>query len=120
MLILANLIGIVILALGVLFLVLPGTMTKMISFWNQGKRYYWVGILRILFGAILLVAAPQANAVGVVVFLAVLFIASGVIIFALGAEKMSSYFAWCEGLPSLVVRLLAVITFAFGNRTATA
>ena len=67
MLILAKLIGIMIISLGIAASLKPELLKQFIAFWTKEKRLYLAGILRIAFGFIILMAAPEAKLFWVVV-----------------------------------------------------
>lgn len=114
MLVLDRLIGILILALGVLFTVRPQWMNKTIDFFGQGKRLYINGALRLVLGGIFLLSAPQCRLPGAAFFIGVLFILGGALIFVLGTEKTKSIIDHWKDLPAMAARLLALITVTFG------
>lgn len=114
MLILVRLIGIVIVGMGATFLLSPKTLKQVLSFWGEGKRPYIAGILRLLIGAILLLAASQCRLVGVVVTLGVLILVGGIIIFLLGLERVKSILSWWNKKSLLVMRLISLIPLALG------
>ena len=114
MLILVKLIGIVIVVMGITFLLSPKQLRQLLAFLGQGKRLYGVGILRLLFGVILLLAASQCRLVGVVLTLGILFLIGGILIFVLGLERLKSILNRWDKKSPLTLRLLGLIPLAFG------
>ncbi|MCK4325391.1 hypothetical protein KAW55_01395 [bacterium] len=114
MLILVRLIGIVVIGMGIIFLINPKLYKQYIAFWEKGRRLYMGGILGILLGVILLLAASQCRLVGVIVALGIITLAKGILILALGPERMKSMLRWWQGRPLLVLRLLTPIAIAVG------
>ena len=114
MLILVRLIGIVIIGAGIVFLLNPKMYKQYIAFWEKGKRLYSGGILSILVGVILLLAASQCRLVGVIVTLGIITLAKGIFIFVLGTERMKSMLKWWQERTLLVLRFLAPIAIAIG------
>lgn len=114
MLILIKLIGIVMVGFGIIFLVSPNTMRKLMLLCEKGKRVYIAGILRILFGVIFLLAASQCRVAGVMVTLGVLFIIAGITIFILKLNRIKTILKWCYGRSLLILRLIALIPIALG------
>lgn len=114
MVILIKLIGIIIALVGIIFLFCPKALRQLIAFFKQGKRLYWVGTLRLLFGVILLLGATQCRVVWVVIAMGVLFLVAGVLIFALGLEKLRSVIDWWDKKSLVVLRLLGVVALALG------
>ena len=114
MLILVRLIGIVVIGMGIIFLINPKLYKQYIAFWEKGRRLYIGGILGILLGVILLLAASQCRLVGVIVTLGIITLAKGILILALGPERMKSMLRWWQRRPLLVLRLLTPIAIAVG------
>ena len=114
MLILVRLFGIVIVGMGVTFLLGPKLYRQYMAFWEQGRRLYVGGILSILIGVILLLAASGCRLVGFILTLGILCLVKGIILLTLGREKMKSMLRWWQERPLLVLRLIALIAIAFG------
>ncbi len=113
MLILVRLIGIVIVGMGVTFLLSPKLYRRYMAFWEQGRRLYSGGILSILIGVVLLLAASGCKLVGVILTLGILCLVKGIML-TLGQEKMKSMLKWWQGRSLLALRLIALIAIAFG------
>lgn len=114
MVILVKLIGIVIAAMGGVFLLNPKLCKQYATFWEQGRRLSLGGILAILIGVILLLAASEARLVGVITALGILSLLKGILILAFGQEKAKAMLKWWQGRPLSVLRLAALIVIAFG------
>ncbi len=114
MLILVKLIGIVIVVMGITFLLSPKKLKHFMAFLGQGKRLYGVGILRLLFGVILLLAASQCRLVGVILTLGILILIGGILIFVLGLERVKSMLNWWNKRSPLILRLMGLIALALG------
>lgn len=114
MLTLTRFIGILIVAMGVIILFNPMIMKQLIAFWKQGKKLYIVGILRVLIGAILLLAASQAKIAGVVATLAVLILISGILIFILELEKVKAILDFWDKKSPSVLQLVGFLVLVVG------
>lgn len=114
MVILVRVLGILIAAVGIIFLINPNAMKKYIAFWVKGKRLYKGGILSILIGIILLLASPQCKLVWFVVLIGIWSLIKGVILLALGPEKWASTINWWTTRPPVALRLLSLVAIAFG------
>jgi uncharacterized protein YjeT (DUF2065 family) len=101
---------------GIINIVNPKVMKKMISFWQQGKRIYAGGLLRVLFGAIFLWAScySQAKQPCVLAVLGFLMLLGGMLIFILGPEKIKAMLGWWDKKPLFVLRIIAVFILALG------
>jgi uncharacterized membrane protein HdeD (DUF308 family) len=65
----------------------PNIFKKVIAYFKEDKRIYGAGAVRIVFGAILLIASPQCRWTAFAVIVGILFILAGGLIFALGLKK---------------------------------
>ena len=114
MLIAVRLIGLLIMALGIVVLVKPEQMRKLFVFFKQGKRIYAMGVLRIVLGIIFLLTATQCKMVGVITVLGILFLVAGILIFTLGKDKCIVFIEKVEGFSINVLRLLSLVAVGFG------
>jgi len=112
--VLVKLIGLIIVVMGAVILLNPVAMRWLIDFWKEGKRIYLVGLLRLLIGIILLLAASQCKLPGVVTTLGILILLGGLLIFLLGLEKVRSMLDWWSKKPPAALRLMGSIALAIG------
>ncbi|MDD5166917.1 MAG: hypothetical protein PHQ57_05980 [Candidatus Omnitrophica bacterium] len=117
MIIVVKLLGILMICMGLVNLINPILMKKMISFWKQGKRIYAGGLLRVLFGVIFLLASSYSRVRQpcVLAVLGVLMILGGMLIFILGPEKMKAILGWWDKKPASILRLIAILALAIGT-----
>jgi len=109
-----KIIGIVIVALGIAYLLKPGIMTYLMEFFKEGKRMYFAGLIRLVLAIIFLLAARECDITPVIVFFGILFLISGLLIFVIGLEKVKSIINWYQEQSILVLRLLALVALAIG------
>lgn len=116
MILLARLIGIFLVCVGIVNFINPVVMKKMISFWQKGKRIYAGGLIRVLFGSVLLWASFdfQMKHPCVLAFLGALMVLGGLLIFILGLERMKTMLNWWDKKPLFVLRLMAILALAIG------
>lgn len=114
MLIVAKVAGVLVIILGTLFIVNPLFLKKYISFWATDKRYYGIGVIRIAVGIILILAARQAVQGAVAAVLGSLMMISGILVFAIGEEKIKPLLNWYSDLPDLAIRILGLVVVVFG------
>ncbi len=109
-----KIIGVGIAFMGILYLIKPDVMKKVIEFFKKGKRVYLTAILRFALAVIFLVGANSCrNFWGIFAF-GIVFIISGLLIFILRAEKTKAILNWYSKQPNLILRFLGLITSAFG------
>lgn len=114
MLILVKLFGIVLVALGVIFLINPEVIKKYAAFWTKGKRIYMGGILSLLIGIIFLLVASQTRLTWFVALFGILALIKGILLFVLGPAKIIAMINWWQARPPLVLRLYAFLVLALG------
>jgi len=114
MLILVKLVGMIAVAMGIVFLLSPKMMRQLIVFCQKGRRPYMMGALRILVGIVFLLAAPQSSVVWVIVTIGILALLGGITIFIIGLERFKSMLRWWHGRPLLFLRLIALLAIGFG------
>jgi uncharacterized protein YjeT (DUF2065 family) len=106
--------GIIFILIAVLYQLKPNTMKSMIEFVKQGRRLYFAGLIRLVLAIVFLVGARECDVPWVMIALGVLLMMSGLLIFALGLEKIKSMINWLQKQPILILRVLALIALAVG------
>jgi amino acid transporter len=107
-------IGIVIILLAVLLLLKPDIMKHILKFFKYGKRIYLAGLVRLILAVVFLLAASECDIPWVIVLFGILFLISAMVIFMLGAEKLSPMLDWFQNKSPLFLRFMAVIIMAVG------
>src|SRR3989338_8492132 len=114
MIILVKLIGTLITALGLAIFASPEFSGKVFHFFKQGKRMYAAGVIRLIVALVLLVTASQSVVPLAAIALGLMFLVSGIVVFAVDIEKMKSFIEHYSQLPALVIRLLGLMAATFG------
>jgi len=112
---LANLTGFFLVIVGVLYLISPQALKNTLMFWERGKRLYWAGIVRLVFGAVLVLAAPQCKWMGVVLGIGIFFIVAGLSNFIMSLEKQKGIILWWLGKSAWTLRILSLIVIGIGS-----
>jgi hypothetical protein len=112
--ILVRAIGVLIAILGLILVLTPKGIKAIFDFFAKGKRIYWVGLLRIAFGIIFLLASSVCRWPEVIRVLGVFFIIAGSLIFILGIRKVKSVLEYWSKKPPLLLRFLSLLAVAFG------
>ncbi|MFA4972709.1 MAG: hypothetical protein WC683_08855 [bacterium] len=107
-------IGIIIAISGVVFATMPALATRLIEYLKIGKRLYAIGVLRALFGLLLLIATPQAALPWIVGVIGALMLLSAVILFFLGVERGVAFMNWWESKPEGARRIGAIVAAFLG------
>lgn len=111
---LVRLFGVVIVVLGVVFLSNPKAMKQYMVFWTKGKRIYAAGILSLLISIIFLLVASQCLVTWFVVILGILGLVKGVVLLALGPERLRSRFGWWQERSDTFLRLYSLLPIIIG------
>lgn len=114
MLILAKLIAVIIFTIGAVFIINPALIKSFIEFARVGKRYYIGGIIRLVFGAVYLLAASRSKCPWLIFAFGILFIIVGILIFALGEQKIKQILNWLYEKPLSKLRFMAIIPIVIG------
>src|SRR3989339_2044659 len=107
-------IGIVITAMGVLYLVYPQVVRILLSFFAAGYRIYLAAAVRLVFGVILLLAASQTAHPKITMVLGVIFLLGGILIVALGPKRTKPFLEWYKKWPLWGMRAAAILVILFG------
>jgi len=111
---LVKLIGMVILAAGVVSLMKPDLIKKAIRFWMAENQLYMGALLSILIGIIFLIAASRCVITWIVVIFGVLSMVKGLLLFILGRPKIISLLEDFIKKPAKTLRGLAMIACVLG------
>ena len=114
MVIFVKIVGILILVLSIMGIIYPDAMKKVALFFVEGKRLYIVGVIRIIIGICLLLAASQAKIPIIILILGIIILVAGIFCFLIGPEKMKPKINAIMEKSANIRRLLAVIAFIIG------
>lgn len=109
-----RIVGIVFVLIGILYLLKPGVLKRLMEFFKQGKRIYFAGLIRFALAIILLLAARECKDFWVIFLFGVLFLISGLLIFVIPLEKLKSYIGWWQKQSLVLLRVLSLIALAIG------
>ncbi len=111
---LVTLAGIMMVAVGAIYLVKPVLMKKVMRFWTKGARIYLGGILSLLFGVIFLITATECALTWFIVLLGILSLIKGVLLFVLGPKKILPLVERLTKGPQSALRVFAIVAIAMG------
>lgn len=112
--IIVKIVGILIVLIGIVFLLKPGVMKRLMEFIKKGKRVYFAGVIRFTLAIIFLLGASECSQKWIIAAFGILFLISGLLIFILGPEKIRKILEWYQKQPALIFRVIAVIVLACG------
>lgn len=106
--------GFIIFGIGIVVLISPSNLKKMIHVFLAKKWLSFATMIRILFGILFLLAASETRAPFFVLTLGILFILAGVVIPLLGTARIERLAHWWLGRSDGILRLWALFSIAFG------
>jgi uncharacterized protein YjeT (DUF2065 family) len=109
-----KLIGIVMVAAGVVYFVKPVLIKKTADFIMKEKWIYVCGIVSFIIGIIFLRAASLCAIKWLVILLGIIAIIKGILVFVLGQQKIKSLIGKWMSKPVNTWRTLAIIKIAVG------
>jgi hypothetical protein len=84
---LVKLLGIVMVAMGAVYLVKPSMMKKYIKFWIKKNNIYFGAVLSLLFGIIFLLAASQCQVGWFIILMGIVSVVKAILLFVWGKKK---------------------------------
>jgi uncharacterized protein YjeT (DUF2065 family) len=109
-----KILGIIISLMGLVYLLRPDIIKKLMNFFKKDKRIYLSGVLRLALAVVFLVAARECRYPWIIFACGIIFLAGGLLIFLLGPERIRKILDWYEEQSTLIFRVIAVIVLVFG------
>ena len=109
-----KILGLVIAAIGIVYIIKPSVMNRIIEFFKKGKRLYIAAPLRLALAVVFLLGARECRYFWVIFALGILFLITGILVLVLGPKKLTPMLEWWLKQPTLLLRLIALITVVFG------
>ena len=86
--IIVKIVGILIVLIGIVFLLKPGVMKRLMEFIKKGKRVYFAAVIRFTLAIIFLLGAGECYQKWIIAAFGILFLISGLLILILGPERI--------------------------------
>ena len=107
-------IGILIILEGVVLLLKPDWIKKVIRFFAKGKALYLAALLRLILGVLFLVSARECDKPWIAIAFGILLLLAGISMFIIKLDKMKAYLGWWYERSLITIRLLSLAAFAIG------
>jgi uncharacterized protein YjeT (DUF2065 family) len=107
--------GIFLICAGVIFLIRPIIIKNVVGFFKVGIRPHIAASIRIAVAVLLFLGAQQCRIHWVIITLGIIFLLSGLIIFAIGAKKAGSLMGRFENQPLDFIRIFSLLPLAVGT-----
>ena len=111
---LVKLLAIAMIVLGVIYVLKPSVMKKVLQFWTKSKRPYFGGVYSLLFGFIFLLASRECASPLSLIIIGILALAKGIAIFVLGPKKVAAKLDEMIKKPVKTLRIFALVTIGIG------
>jgi len=100
--------------MGIVYLLRPEIIKKLMGFFKKGKRIYFAGLIRFALAVIFFIAARECRYFWIIFASGLIFLTGGLLIFILGPEKIRRIFDWYEEQPAIIFQVIAMIVLVFG------
>lgn len=109
-----KIIGIVFVAMAVLYLLKPDIIKWLMEFFKKGRRIYFAAVIRLALAVVFLLAARGCKNFWVIFVFGLVFLISGLLIFLLGSRRVGSIIEWWQRQSDLLFRILSLVVLAVG------
>ncbi|MDP2653729.1 MAG: hypothetical protein Q8Q08_06830 [Candidatus Omnitrophota bacterium] len=114
MVFLVKFVGLLIMSFGFAIFASPPFAQKMFDFFKVGKRIYWAGVVRTSVGLLMLLTSSRSLVPLAAIALGLMFLVSGIVVFAADIEKLKDFMLAYRKMPALVIRLMGLAAASFG------
>ena len=111
---LIQILGILIVLEGVLFILQPNLMQRFITFFVSGKRLYYSAIGKIIFAVMFLIGGSECKFPVVIIVVGILALTGGIFPCAAGIEQQKRFLGWWLKKSSVFSRICGIIVVLFG------
>ena len=109
-----KIIGIVFVAIAVVYILKPGVMNGLFEFFKKGNRVYLAAPIRLALAVVFLLGARECKHFWVIMALGILLLISGGGVLVLGPRKLRPMIEWFQGQSEILQRVVALIVLAVG------
>jgi len=109
-----KIIGMVFVLIGIIYLIKPGVIRRLIGLFGHGNRLYFSGLIRLILAVVFLAAARECRKPWVIFAFGILFLLGGFVIFLAGPKRLRPVLEWWQKQSDLLLRVLAVATVVVG------
>ncbi len=109
-----RIIGIVIVAIGIVYVLKPSVMKRLFEFFKKGNRLYVAAPIRLALAVVFLIGARECRQFWVIFVLGILLLISGILVLLLGPRELVPMIEWFQGQSEILQRVVALIVLAVG------
>ena len=107
-------VGLIVLGMGILVLISPASLKRMLHIFVAQQWWYFVTGIRILVGILFILVASETRSPLFVRTVGVLFILAGLVVPLMGAARIQRLVSWWLERSDATLRLWALFSIAFG------
>ena len=111
---LAAIVGLIILLIGLLVAAAPGRFKRVLHGFLGSDQFYLAVPIRVIFGVIFMVAAPQTRLPWAATGIGIIFLLSAIAIPVMGPERVRQFAGYWLHRPGSFLRAWGAATAAFG------
>ena len=109
------LLGIAVAAMGLLGVVRPGDLMRIVeNVWATRTGFHVAIAVRLALGAVLIAAAPDCRFPVAVRVIGVISVVGAAVVAVMGRERLRAFVRWWMAFPAGIIRSWAAFAFAFG------
>ena len=109
-----KIIGIVFVALAIVYILKPDVMNRLFEFFKKGNRLYVAVPIRLGLAVVFLMGARECKQFWVIFVLGIILLISGILVLVLGPKKLGPIIEWFQGQSEILQRVVALIVLAVG------
>jgi uncharacterized protein YjeT (DUF2065 family) len=106
--------GIFIALIGIVYLLRPDIIKRLMEFIKKGKRIYLAALIRFALAVVFLAGARECRYPWLIFAFGIIFLISGLLILILGPERIRRILDWYQNQSTLIFQVIALIVLAFG------
>ena len=107
-------VGLIVLGMGILVLISPASLKRMLHIFLAKQWWYFVTGIRILVGILFILVASETRSPLFVRMVGVLFILAGLVVPLMGTARIQRLVSWWLERSDATLRLWALFSIAFG------
>jgi uncharacterized protein YjeT (DUF2065 family) len=109
-----KIIGIVFVAIAIVYILKPDVMNRLFEFFKKGNRLYVAAPIRLGLAVVFLVGAGECKNKWVIIAIGILLLISGILVLVLGPNKLRPMIEWFQKQSGVLHRAMALIVLAIG------
>ncbi len=114
MVLLVKIFGVLVISVAIIVMFSPASLRKFLNWAIERKMVYFGGVARLIVGTFLLLAASQCKIPIVVVIIGILILASGILIFLMGLERINKFVDYMIKRTDMALRFIMIAPIIVG------